>query len=99
MEDGVPLVGRHLEGESALIFAAGNGSLDSIRISHRLSGKSECVKWLLSNGAEVHFRKDTGDTALHYAAHNGHYKCVQLLLEAGASVADINRYVCWIVAL
>ena len=33
-----------------------------------------------------------GDTALHYAGSNGHYDCVQLLIQAGA-VVDIQGFV------
>ena len=37
------------------------------------------------------FITKTGDTALHFASHEGHYNIVQLLINAGADVTIINK--------
>lgn len=34
---------------------------------------------------------DAGNTALHWAALNGHLECVKILVQAGADVTIINR--------
>ena len=45
------------------------------------SGKEDCVRMLLLEGADLHY---DGDTALFWAAKEGHLGCVRALLEAGA---------------
>ena len=39
----------------------------------------------------INAANDAGNTALHWAALNGHLECVKLLVEAGADVTIINR--------
>lgn len=48
------------------------------------AGRLPVCKLLLSNGADVNARLNSGDTALHRASYMGHDKVVQMLLEFGA---------------
>ncbi|MFT7807958.1 ankyrin repeat and SOCS box protein 1 [Arapaima gigas] len=48
------------------------------------AGHSECVRFLISQGAEVDLVDVKGQTALYVAVVNGHLDCVRILLEAGA---------------
>jgi len=48
------------------------------------SGSARSLKALLTGGADVLLADKKGDTALHWAAREGHTACVSLLLEAGA---------------
>ena len=60
----------------------------------REKGAEACdiVKILLDAGAEVGaVTKDKGDSALHFAAANGHLEAVKLLCEKGANVNRINE--------
>uniref|UniRef100_A0A5K3ETX1 ANK_REP_REGION domain-containing protein n=2 Tax=Mesocestoides corti TaxID=53468 RepID=A0A5K3ETX1_MESCO len=49
------------------------------------------VKLLLQYGASVSQTTNTGYTALHYAAANGHLECVKLLLEHGSPLEEQNE--------
>uniref|UniRef100_A0A667YM70 Uncharacterized protein n=1 Tax=Myripristis murdjan TaxID=586833 RepID=A0A667YM70_9TELE len=51
-----------------------------------LSGHTECVYSLLSQGASVEARDRWGRTALHRGAVTGQEECVEALLQRGASV-------------
>ena len=46
------------------------------------------IEELLASGAKANQRNNLGQTALHYAAYNGHTVIVQLLIDAGV---DINQ--------
>ncbi|XP_018598663.2 ankyrin repeat and SOCS box protein 1 [Scleropages formosus] len=48
------------------------------------AGHSECVRFLIGQGAEVDLVDVKGQTALYVAVVNGHLDCVRILLEAGA---------------
>lgn len=50
----------------------------------------ECLKYLLSKGANVHIGDMQGNTALHKAAYLGHIDCIHILLEYGARLQDKN---------
>ena len=51
----------------------------------------EMAKILVDAGAQVGaVTKDKGDSALHFAAANGHVECVKLLVEQGANVNRAN---------
>lgn len=39
----------------------------------------------------INAANDAGNTALHWAALNGHLECVKLLVQAGADVTIINK--------
>ena len=60
-------------GLSALLFAARNGHLDSVRT-------------LLKAGADINFSDPDGSTALILALMNGHWDTARLLIESGADV-------------
>ena len=44
-------------------------------------GFSECVTLLLSKGASVDAKDQSGDTPLHFASAGGHTHVVQILVE------------------
>ncbi|XP_060632229.2 ankyrin repeat domain-containing protein 53 [Anolis sagrei] len=46
----------------------------------------ECLKFLISKGANVNVRNHNGMSPLHRAASEGHDKCVRALIRAGADV-------------
>lgn len=48
------------------------------------AGHSECVAYLIDQGAEVDLVDVKGQTALYMAVVNGHLDCVRILLKAGA---------------
>ncbi len=52
----------------------------------------ECIKFLLSAGADVNQVDETGSTSLMLAAHTGSPNCVHLLLEAGANAKHTDKY-------
>ena len=79
-------------GESALNFAAGNGMHLLTFLSYLVPGSTECLKWMIDNGADVKFRKDNGESCLHYAAHNGHKECLEMILDAGGDLNAFTRY-------
>lgn len=64
---------RYKEHRTDLMFAA-------------LEGKTETVKTLLSQGADVNAKDDAGRTALMFATINLHSETVKELLEHGAEV-------------
>ena len=49
------------------------------------------VRDFLKNGADVKSTNCFGETTLHYAAENGHYDVVKLLVKAGASLTTLDR--------
>lgn len=63
--------------ESALIVAAQMGQVDA-------------VKYLLDNGVNV--RASNGMTAMHYASANAQYPVMQLLLDRGAELEQLNEF-------
>ena len=48
--------------------------------------EQNCVASLVAGGADVNVRDKQGNTALIWAAHHEHAQCIDLLVEAGASV-------------
>jgi ankyrin repeat protein len=70
---------RYKEHRTDLMFAA-------------LEGKTETVKALLSQGADVNVKDDAGRTALMFATINLHSETVQVLLEHGADVNTQDNY-------
>jgi ankyrin repeat protein len=54
-------------------------------------GKDNCVRWILDHGVDVNQTKKNGDNSLHYAAHNGFSKVVELLIERNANINATNR--------
>jgi uncharacterized protein len=66
-------------GLSGLMFAARDGSIESVRA-------------LLAAGAEVNFQDPDGSTPLLVALMNGHWDAAKLLVESGA---DVNSWDWW----
>ncbi|MDE1153250.1 MAG: ankyrin repeat domain-containing protein [Micavibrio sp.] len=48
--------------------------------------KPAAMRWLLNNGADINQRDTSGSTALIHAVINSNYRCVSLLLDAGANM-------------
>lgn len=102
LDSGLSLKSETIKGESALIFAAGNGfiflTLEESGFSilffcfKTFLGHFDCLNWMLEHGMDIHYKKETGETCLHYAAHNGHMNCVALLIEKGADINATNKY-------
>ncbi|SEO29939.1 ankyrin repeat domain-containing protein [Paenibacillus sp. OV219] len=53
--------------------------------------KADTVKLMLESGFDSSVRKEPG-TALHFAAWHGNVETVQVLIEHGASMTEINAY-------
>jgi ankyrin repeat protein len=70
-EKGADINLRDLNGETALHWAAREGSVDG-------------VQWLLANGAVVNSTSGVGHTPLHVATKNGNKQACRILLESGA---------------
>ena len=70
-EKGADINLRDLNGETALHWAAREGSVGG-------------VEWLLANGAVVNSTSGVGHTPLHVATENGHEQACRILLESGA---------------
>ena len=47
-------------------------------------GHAECVSLLMNHGCSIDIPDVKGQTLLHVAVKNLHYKCAELLLEGGA---------------
>ena len=56
-------------------------------------GKNECIKLLLSRGADIESSTDFG-TALNVAAEKGKYETAKMLIEKGANVHSKNIHGC-----
>jgi ankyrin repeat protein len=50
------------------------------------------VEFLLDKGVDLRAGENTGQTALHLAAHRGQLEIIKLLLEHGASLEAKNGY-------
>lgn len=74
---GVPVDARS-SGHTALMVAARSGSRDALR-------------YLLSQGADVHLRDPNGRSALSYAAEYGHRDIIADLLDKQAGVDDADK--------
>lgn len=66
-----------------LIWSCGLLPCTPLRIA-AMMGRSDCVAFLISQGADVDMVDVKGQTALFIAVVNGHLDCVKILLEAGA---------------
>ncbi|KAL4976023.1 ankyrin repeat-containing domain protein [Aspergillus desertorum] len=53
---------------------------------------AECVRTLLSRGADVHAVDEVARTALHFAAEKGNTLAIDLLLQAGADIHRTNDH-------
>jgi ankyrin repeat protein len=70
-------INSHSNGSMPLFIAAGEG-------------RSDVVRYLLAEGAEVNAREKLGDTALIEAAYYGHVALVKELLAHGADINAIG---------
>ena len=55
-------------------------------------GRKEVVEFLLDKGVDLRAGENTGQTALHLAAHRGQLDIIKLLLERGAPLEARNVY-------
>jgi ankyrin repeat protein len=55
-------------------------------------GRKDVVEFLLDKGVDLRAGENTGQTALHLAAHRGQLEIIKLLLEDGASLEARNVY-------
>ena len=53
-------------------------------------GYKEIVLYFLQNNANIHAKRNDGNTPLHLAANNGHVEVVKLLIQHGANVETSN---------
>lgn len=77
LDRGVDINVADIAGTTALIAAAKNGDIESIRV-------------LLSHKANIEQKDAGGDTALIYATTKGHLPVVKLLVDSGANVNAIG---------
>lgn len=77
-------------------FASRNKTLDGTTALHNTAyrGRSRFIRCLVETCcADVNARSgNTGFTALHFAAMNGHTNCVETLLELGADPTITDNY-------
>ena len=50
------------------------------------------LELLISRGADIHARNNSGETALHLAAWYGHASVVQVMLEAGSNIEAKDKW-------
>jgi len=55
-------------------------------------GRKDVVEFLLDKGVDLRSGENTGETALHLAAHRGQLQMIKLLLERGAPLEAKNVY-------
>ena len=55
-----------------------------------LAFDADTIELLLDKGADIHAQDKIGLTVLHIAAMSGHYRAVEILLNAGATVRSTN---------
>ena len=55
-----------------------------------LAFDADTMQLLLDKGADIHAQDKTGLTVLHIAAMSGHYRAVEILLNAGTTVRSTN---------
>ena len=56
------------------------------------NGLIDVVEWLLSNEADINYKNNNGDTALHLAAIYGHNDLFHILFDAGADTKIKDIY-------
>ncbi len=63
-----------------------------VRIQHKAAfqGSLDCLKFLVSQGAEVNRKDNTISTPLHLAAYQGQLECIQFLVQSGAKTTEVS---------
>ncbi len=56
-----------------------------------INGREDIVSWLLMQGANVHYRDSEGCSPLRWASMKSQDKIVDILINAGANVNDIDN--------
>lgn len=75
--------------------AAGTNGLGiTVNLAARFGWTDIVEKHIEKDPLAVHHRGWIGDTPLHWSSHNGHFKIVEMLLDAGADIEadEINCY-------
>ncbi len=55
-------------------------------------GNDKIVRLFLQAGIDVNIKNNDGQTALMYAAYNGHKSTVELLLKSGANINVVDKF-------
>ncbi|KAL4997546.1 ankyrin repeat-containing domain protein [Aspergillus recurvatus] len=77
-------------GVSPNLAMGGSSALMEAVNGREYNGSAECVRTLLSHGADVHAVDERARTALHFAAEKGNTLAIDLLLQAGADIHRTN---------
>jgi ankyrin repeat protein len=56
------------------------------------SGQLEMLKWLVSEGCDVHYVDKKGNNALYKATLNGHFNCIQYLVHKNVDINSLNAH-------
>jgi ankyrin repeat protein len=83
-------VKRLVQDEGADVNFKGEDGSTALYVAS-MRGRSEVVRFLVENGADVHCKKN-GNTALHFASMSGHAVVVRFLVENGADIDCKNTY-------
>lgn len=59
-------------------------------------GDVESLRYLINNGTKVNQKDVYGDTLLHYASTNGHYRVCELLIQNKASLNEKDNWIYYV---
>lgn len=86
------LVSQYFDGDGALTSAATQLQLDHGFIWACEYGRRDVVDFLIDRGVNLRAGENTGQTALHLAAHHAELEIVKLLIARGAPLEAKNCY-------
>jgi ankyrin repeat protein len=88
IDKGAQINARGAIGKTALCWTIGTIPSPSLRPQEMVK---KTVTFLLENGADPNMSSNNGDAPLHYAAELGFDEVVNLLLDKGARINDVNH--------